>query len=258
MKKKEKSFFSETRKQGILSYPFESFASFKNRVDLLKENRQAFFNQEKDRGMISFPFFDEFLYVSKSLFLIQSSKHLRFWEAAATWTVDYNNSFLSYIQIKPKKRVLNEEMIRHEAIHEMRQGFKEKIFEEFLAYNTSKSFFRRIFGPIFFSTQETLVFVGVFYISLLVFFFTENEIGFIGLAWIVVFLILRLGICHLIFFRCLKKIARIFPWKDPLAIAVSLTDKEILVIAIKKNLFSLSQIKKENSPRWQQILDTFT
>lgn len=255
---KDNSFFSFTRKQGILSYPFESFASFKKRVGLLKENRQSFFDKEKDKGMTKLDFFDDPLQVNTLLFLKESSKDLRFWEAAATWTVEYNSTFLSYIQIKNKKRTSYEEIIRHEAIHEMRQGFKENIFEEFLAYRTSKNFFRRIFGPIFFSPKETMFFVIAFYISLAIFFFTEEKMCLACFAVVVVLLMVRLIVCHLIFLRCLKKLAKIFSWKEPLAIAVSLTDKEILAIACKKNLFSLSQIHKENSPRWQQILDTFT
>ena len=52
-----------------------------------------------------------------------------------------------------------EEILSHEAVHAARTAFSEPKFEEHLAYLTSSSIFRRIFGPIFQSSKESLIFV---------------------------------------------------------------------------------------------------
>lgn len=251
-------FYRETRLKGILSVPGESFEHFEKRVRLLEVNKDHFFTEEQSKGMKLENFSDDTLVVDKQLFLIESSKHLRLWEAAATWTVEYKDSFLSYVQIRNKNKVSLKDILTHEAVHEMRTGFQEKLFEEFLAYRTSKSFFRRFFGPFFLSAKESLWFIFLFYSVLFIFFLTDVGLAFGVLYFALGFLCLRLCVLQYVFCRSLKKIKEIFTNVDPLAIAVSMTDKEIIKIAFSKKRLDFNDIKKENHPRWQQILDTFT
>jgi hypothetical protein len=254
----EQSFFCKTRKQGILSIPGESFSCFAKRVENLAENRRVFYQKEKSHGMTSMDYYDDKLKIHKTLFLLESSKNLKIWEAAATWTIEQDKTFLSYIQIKKHKRVSLDEILKHELIHEMRQGFEEKVFEEFLAYKTSKSFFRRWFGPIFLSSKESLFFVLFFNLLLIVFFITDSDLISLSLYVSVGLLFFRLAVLQYVFCRCLKKISRIFQDIDPLSLAVCLTDREIVKIAFNKKISDFFTINYENSPRWQQILDTFT
>lgn len=52
-----------------------------------------------------------------------------------------------------------DELLAHEMAHVGRTAFDEPHFEEFLAYRSSKSPFRRWFGPIFKSYWESMLFV---------------------------------------------------------------------------------------------------
>jgi len=251
-------FFSQTRKEGILSFPGESFEDFKIRANDIKLHKQMFLKENQCKGFFLHPFSFKGLEVSTYVLLKKGAKDLHPWEAAATWTVDYKNTALSYIQYKDSQRVSIDELLNHEIVHEMRCGFKEKIFEEFLAYKTSRSIYRRLFGPVFISSCESVVFLSAFFALLGSYIVFDNDVFIWMMIFLLAFLLLRLGILQWIFIRCLNRLAKVFGNHDPLAIAISLTDQEIIQIASKKQSDILHYFAAKKTPRFQQILDTFT
>lgn len=69
------------------------------------------------------------------------------------------------------------ELIAHESVHVGRMQFEEPRFEEFHAYRTSKSAFRRWFGPILQSAWEGLIFLfSLFLVVVLELFLTFSDI----------------------------------------------------------------------------------
>lgn len=252
------TFFSQTRKEGILSFPGETFDGFTKRAQNIKFSKHTFFQENQSEGVFLHPFSLKSLEISTQILLKKSSKGLRLWEAAATWTVDYRNAPLSYVQYKDSKIVPIDELINHEVVHEMRCSFNEKYFEEFLAYNTSQSLFRRVFGPLFISTFESLFFLAAFYTLLICYVFWENNLFLWLIIPLVALPLLRLVVLQFFFMRCLNMLSKVFIKQDPLAIAISLTDREVIKIAFKKESDILTFFNSQKNPRFQQILDTFT
>jgi hypothetical protein len=91
-----------------------------------------------------------------------SSKGLAPWQAAATW-IDVKRIYL--IQLRPSLWVSwmvdRNEILAHEAAHAARAAFDESKFEEFFAYLTSSSKWRRVIGPLFRKPVETTLLVGL-------------------------------------------------------------------------------------------------
>ncbi len=58
------------------------------------------------------------------------------------------------------------EILEHEMVHIGRMAFEEPKYEEFLAYSTSDSKFRRWMGPLFQSSYESLILVFLFLLPL--------------------------------------------------------------------------------------------
>ncbi len=92
-----------------------------------------------------------------------STKGLAPWQAAATW-IDVKRIYL--IQLRPSRWVSwmvdRNEILAHEAAHAARSAFDESKFEEFFAYLTSSSKWRRVIGPLFRKPIETTFLVGLF------------------------------------------------------------------------------------------------
>jgi hypothetical protein len=145
-----------------------------------------------------------------------SNQKLPFWEGAATW-IDAMPS----IQVREgfkKGRYLGYELtevLAHEFVHVARTAFEEPEFEELLAYQTSRSWFRRKLGPAFQKPWESLAFV----LSL--------GIASFGHLWLPLLLIGGLGTrlvrAHRMLGQCLGKM--------PLSFVLCLTDQEIKTFA---------------------------
>lgn len=135
--------------------------------------------------------------------LIYSKKKLFPWEGAIFWS--------DHIQLHPKLQTQNlygnsrTEILHHESIHAARTAFNEPAYEEFLAYATSHSKWKRLLGPLFTRLWE----FPLFTLSL----FSPWTLP------IPLFFLSRLIYKHIIFARAKKKI--------PLPILLCLTDKEI-------------------------------
>ncbi len=96
--------------------------------------------------------------MNSSVQINYSNKGLRFWEAGCTWS----DGSIQLRKVFEKKRVWllysRDEIIAHEQVHAKRLHLEEPVFEEILAYRTSKSRFRRYWGPIFRTPKESLLF----------------------------------------------------------------------------------------------------
>ena len=112
---------------------------------------------------------DQFLTVPNDYLASFCNKKLSMFEGAATWILNEENSGkIPILQLKEsffkKKRYLKiyklEEILTHEFVHFARCNFEENVFEEFFAYLTSASIFRRILGPI---TSFSFLFWGFFF-----------------------------------------------------------------------------------------------
>jgi len=160
-----------------------------------------------------------------------SSKGLPFWEGAALWIEEEEGRRTCQIQIKKSLFYSQEEMLAHEMVHAMRILFDEPKFEEILAYQTSKSRFRRYFGPLFSSPCESKVFIWVLLLSWIGFIGAE----FLDFSWGALFFALPFCVLSWSLFR-LRKAQKIFAaavqnlkkyTPQPLSILLCLTDQEI-------------------------------
>lgn len=126
-----------------------------------------------------------------------------------------------------------EEVIAHELIHASRMEFNEPIFEEFFAYWHSKSYLRRMFGPVFRCPKEVYYLLTGFSANFAV------DIGslffnFVFLSCIVksllftylIFLTSRYVISKRIFFSCYNKLLSIVGTSAK-AVLFRLSDMEI-------------------------------
>ena len=93
-----------------------------------------------------------------------SNKGLWPWEGGCLWEKDGEKPLIQLRKVFLKKErylwfYTRSEILAHEAVHAKRLGYKEPIFEEILAYQTSPNRFRRFFGPMFRSSKETIFFI---------------------------------------------------------------------------------------------------
>ncbi len=155
-----------------------------------------------------------------------------------------------------------DELVEHELCHVGRMSFHEPHFEEILAYRSSKSRFRRWFGPLFQSSIETVIFL----ISLLLVFGVDAyALAFWGpeaYAQVSSLKILpgamfAFGLGRLFrrqwqFQRCLKRLTAYF--NDPKGanrVMYRLTDKEIVSFGARQNVEEYA--KGEGSLRWRLL-----
>lgn len=141
-------------KQGFIVYPEEDEESFLQRV------KSAATTLEKSLILKKIFSID-----SVQVELSYSNRGLSFLEGGALFLTTPPRLQLRH-HFQKNKRYLGlyskEEVVAHELVHYMRAGFEEPLFEEFLAYQTSKSRLRRFLGPILRSSGETLLFFLLF------------------------------------------------------------------------------------------------
>jgi hypothetical protein len=158
------------------------------------------------------------------------------------------------------------ELISHELAHVGRMLFEEPKFEEYHAYRSSESWFRRWFGPIVQSSKESLFFVIV-----LLFIFImdvsliamEKHSLYQWMLWtkaIPVLFILgaigRLAWRHRQYDRCLEALKGIFPGNEK-AVIYRLTDREIIDFGNMSREEIIGYVKNQTSLRWQIITSVY-
>ncbi len=152
--------------------------------------------------------------------LVYSSQKLLPWEGALFWVTKEK----SHIQLHPKLQSRSlwgnslQDILHHESIHAAREAFNEPQFEEFLAYLTASSPWKRFLGPLFQRGWE----FPLFTLSL---FFLPYTVP------IPLFFFLRLFYKHWVLSRVKKKVS--------LPVLICLTDREIK--ACSRARFPLSE-----------------
>ncbi|MBS0620542.1 MAG: hypothetical protein JSS61_03680 [Verrucomicrobia bacterium] len=238
--------------RGLFPGPHESDADFESRA----------------RAAPSYPALTDATALTRQLFdaapdwvpVHFDKKGLLLWEGAATWIEGSKVS----IQVNPKipfKWYVQKEIIAHELVHAMRQGFIGDRFEEILAYHTSTNRFHRAIGPLFARPIETKGFLILLFTSWLA-YWTQEILGlFLGgeillwLPFLALFICLfRLRRTHALFQRCCAHLKEILP--DPsqaLAVALRLTQEEILYFATHPPEDIPVYVSLQHTLRWRQL-----
>jgi hypothetical protein len=139
-----------------------------------------------------------------------------------------------------------DELLAHELLHACRADFSDSLFEEILAFQTSRSWWRRFFSPIFGSNRETLLFLGTLlpaaalvWVSPWI-YLVPGALALLGLG--------RLLIRQRQYRRCVRNLGRLV--SHPRAVTFRLTAEEII-------RFSRGEIEsyvaQQTSTRWQEI-----
>lgn len=231
----------------------EFFSNLKEKYALIKD--VSSFQQIKQYPTLQYEDLD---LVIDWLLVNFSRKGLPLWEAAATWTLEIDKISVPILQIKGISKTMIEDILKHEVIHASRVTFKEPIYEEFLAYATSKSKWRSFFGPLFRSSKESMLFVLVSFLPLLnVFFSISILILFSPMIIFSLGLLGRLFFYYWKFKKALLVIGKVFDIRSPLKVALRLTDKEIHLFASSNLEIIQSYIDEQTSIRWKQILSSY-
>lgn len=175
-----------------------------------------------------------------------SNQGLRPWEGAAVWLGDYpmiqlRSSFQRGSFLKVYKR---EEVLAHEAAHAARIQFEEPRFEELFAYRTSKSTWRKLFGPLFRNPQETLLFLSSTGISMVGSLFINELLSLLPIA-LLFFFSVRLLKTYSTFSQALRRAS--------LAFLFRLTDKEIAFFAHASEEQIHHYRQQQTSLRWRLL-----
>lgn len=250
-------------KRGLLPGPEETEERFLERVALVQKVEtppNPLTDEEwKEAQKITEKLFDFSVDWVKAFY---NDKGLPFWEGAATWIEK-----APLIQLKStfrKKRRFSlyrkEEILAHESVHAARMAYRSPRFEEHFAFLTSKSSFRRLFGPLFRYPWESALLLLLLVVSLgaqaASFFWPEtfwlNTL--VLLPWAALtFGLLRLTLSNYTLLRC-KQNLRAFA-QDTLPILVRLTDQEIALFAnsSKQKIHEYVEREKAKTLRWRML-----
>lgn len=172
---------------------------------------------------------------------IEVGKGVRFWEAGYT-EIDRHGVKV----VLPKKLsffIEFDELIRHELVHAVRSRFRESLFEEFLAYATSKKAYRRVIGPLFQTSMMVWMFLGISAVVSIV--SPWCAFGFI-VPWLM----------HLPkrrrFLKALTQVKYLFSG-DPIAVLLFFSDADILFFSKAPPSECRQYVLENESLRFQQL-----
>lgn len=159
-----------------------------------------------------------------------------------------------------------EELLRHELVHVSRMAYQEPKYEEFLAYQTSNSAFRRCFGPLIRSSMESLLLVFIFSFIIIFDIFLlalQRHDAFIMAVWLksipIGLLLLALGRLALsqhTIRKCLGNLMSCLKEESKArAVLYRLTDREIDAFAklSTHQILSYSRLHRDKELRWRII-----
>ena len=202
-------------------------------------------------------FFDRVDNTNPSFKYTYSKKNLSFYELACVLVEGTKVEVFLHPIFKKKENFLwvsKKEIIDHEKVHFIRQGFKQNRFEETIAYLTSKSRVRKILGGFFKNYIEVKIFLFTT-IAIPVFSFLEYGFYWIFAGYLsyVFYLIYRTIRDYKIVSLVLLKLQKIT--KNPFDVLVRLSDQEIIKLKNKKDDETLHFFEEnQNNVRFQQIL----
>lgn len=200
--------------------------------------------QTLERLSFNHPRFGSFASYAK----IKKKKSLLPWFGAMTSYLEEDGVLLPDITIGSSA---SSEIVDHELLHATRSAFNFSVFEEFLAYESSKGF-RRRFGPLIQQPWQanSLVFLSICS--------SVYPLLSLPLLLLFAFLLFKLEKRKSIYEKALKTISSLFSI-EPLKVAVHLIDEEFV-------LFSKGEEKKikeyfqthRDELRWKQIFALFS
>lgn len=216
--------------EGLLVGENEDLEKFKKRVLRLKQ-------------LAKIPFKNPLFGIKSAYAIVDEKKPLLPWFAAVTKFLFEENIVIPKIEISafaPK------ETLDHELLHAVKAPFNDSIFEEFLAFEFSNRL-RKFFGPLFFDPWEA----NILAITLLLGFFSP----FLYLAGC---LLLTFFLCRLFWIRSIYKkglleIVKLFNCKNPLPLALLLSEKEWRLLAKKQGNQMLEELMQRDPLRYRQL-----
>ncbi|MEM1283033.1 MAG: hypothetical protein AAGG81_05715 [Chlamydiota bacterium] len=212
--------------------------------------------------------------------IIYDNHKLSFWHGGCAWIFqsDEESPLSAVLQLRSSLShrgsvygfINKQEIIAHEICHVGRMAFEEPIFEEFFAYATSTSRFRRWLGPIVKNSIES----GIFVLLLLMIFFIDLFFLFLGseqalqqMMWLkavpfalLIFGLFRLNKRHQQLKRCLSHLEELCDSPSAASsIAFRLTDQEIITFGkwSTEEIRDYIDQQKEISLRWRMIYSVY-
>ncbi len=215
--------------------------------------------------------------------LFFSNSKLAPWHGGCAWIfqVDALKPTAAFLQLRSSFRYKDtclgiyhrDELIAHELSHVSRLAYQAPIFEEIIAYQSSSSPFQKWLGPIVRSSTESLIFIilmGIFVIISFAVGSVEHPSIHNFYDWfkwvplgVLVFALMRLFYRHLQFHQCLKHLSElILNSEKSRHLLYRLTDEEILLFS-KSSSLEISKWIKEQAYgpkanfRWRFLYDIY-
>lgn len=141
--------------------------------------------------------------------------------------------------------VPRDELLAHEWFHAARMAFEEPRFEEVIAFQTSRTSWRRLLSPLIQSTGELLL-VALVSLATPLMALMGLSYPLLPLFLLFLFLGVRLSWRHWLWRRTSSRF--------PLHLAAQLTDREIRRFAFMNPEEIWESVRKDSSLRWRQIL----
>lgn len=145
--------------------------------------------------------------------------------------------------------VPRDELLAHEWLHVARMAFEEPRFEEVIAFQTSRTSWRRLLSPLIQSTNELLL-VALASLATPLMALMGVAHPLLPLLLLLLFLGVRLSWRHWLWRRTSSRF--------PLHLAAQLTDREIRRFAFMDREEIWESVEEEPSLRWRQILSCKT
>lgn len=208
------------REKGFIAAEYEDEESFKKRIAFCESLTDSFtpdpsLNQKLESGIDHL--FPLYAIAPRWVPLYYSNKGLPPWQAGCAWifqtekggpqgaTIQIRKSFYqaaSYLNLPLY------ELIAHELSHVGRLAFNEPKYEEFFAYETAATSFRRRYGPLFQSAYESLFLILLFLVPLLVSLFALFTATALSPLRLLILQCLPLGYLLFLTFRLARRRAR--------------------------------------------------
>lgn len=272
--------FVEWNAQGLLALPEDSEESYSERVQrLILQDDEGLHKEAREVLKHTYdvdPTWVPVTYASKGLYP---------WEAGCTWygqnvedppLIQLSSHFAdsqTYLGIYQR-----DEVLAHEYVHAVRAPLGSSIFEEIFSYLVSLDFsrgllsrsmrlFRALFGPIFETPKESLLFVLAFMLLLAVALseafsttYTSSMVSpcltclFFFCMAVTAYFVARLILRWWQWWRCKVHLEPIFG-KNTLSLMLRLSDEEILLFSrySTKEISNWMGVQQESNFRWRLL-----
>lgn len=285
--------WKEWNRQGFIPGPDETESEYNDRISFcqnieqrLKETEDSQLpfeiNDAKSKDILeeAFPLTEKFYGIEAKWIPVFFSNHqLAPWHGGCAWIFQLNEQSptSAFLQLRARFRdsptflgIYNrQELIAHETSHVGRMLYQEPQFEEFFAYQSSSSPFRRWVGPIIQSSKESffiLILLGFVVLSDLALLSLGPQMFWISLGlkllplFVILYGIIRLFIRHRALHQCLKNLKKIYPPLQAQHLCYRLRDAEIKEFSklTPQEIQLFISRKAQNSFRWNVLQNIYS